>query len=86
MSSFTEEGIKSSTINNLSKDGNDILTPRQIEIIRQFADGSTNQEVADKMGIAQRTVTVHKYNAFKRIGARNIIEALNYINKYHKKG
>ncbi len=81
MSHYTEEEIKSAEVTRTS-----LLTERQLEILKEFRDGSTVNEVASRLGLAPRTITVHKYNAFKRIGARNIIEALNFINKYHKKG
>lgn len=60
------------------------LTQREIQVIREFKDGSTAQEVADKLGIAKRTVSQHNWYAFKKIGARNIREAINYVDKYHK--
>lgn len=81
MSLYTEEEIRSAEVSR-----NSLLTDRQLEILKEFRDGSTVNEVAARMGLSSRTVTVHKYNAFKRIGARNIIEALNFINKHHKKG
>ena len=56
------------------------LTEREIEVIRAFKDGSTYEEVAKRLGIARRTVTQHNYNSFKKIGARNIREAINYID------
>ena len=35
------------------------LTPRQVEVVRLLAEGKTNKEVADALGIATKTVEVH---------------------------
>jgi len=57
------------------------LSDREIEVIREAMDGSTNAEIATKIGLSHHTVAVHKYSAYKKMGFRNIVEAINYVNK-----
>ena len=44
------------------------LSERQQEIVSMIADGFLNREVAVKLGISERTVEGHRYNAFKLLG------------------
>lgn len=67
-----------------NEDNGVVLTKREVEVLFAFADGSSYKEVGTKLGIAPSTVNMHNYNAFRKIGARNIREALIYVDKYHK--
>lgn len=44
------------------------LTARQLEIALLAADGRTNREVADLLGISEHTVNTHLRAAFRRLG------------------
>jgi len=44
------------------------LTARQLEIALLAADGRTNREVADLLGISEHTVNAHLRAAFRRLG------------------
>lgn len=39
--------------------GDEALTPRQLEILRLVADGLSNREIGDELGISARTVDRH---------------------------
>ena len=47
------------------------LTPREREIVRLVAAGSTGPEIADELGIAHETVRTHVRNAMDKLGARS---------------
>lgn len=55
---------------------NRILTPRQKEILRLVAQGLTNREVAEHLGISVRTVEVHRFNLMRRLKVRNVAQLL----------
>jgi ATP/maltotriose-dependent transcriptional regulator MalT len=44
------------------------LTPRQQEIARLVADGLTNQQIADELGVKVKTVEMHLTRAYSRLG------------------
>ncbi len=44
------------------------LTPRQHEILRLIGDGKTTAEMADTLGLSQRTVGFHRTNIRKALG------------------
>ena len=53
-----------------------ILTPREIEILRMIADGLGNKEIASKLGISDHTVKFHISSIFAKLGASNRAEAV----------
>jgi len=64
-----------------SKSGNEILTPRQIEILALVAVGATNDEIADKLCVSPHTVKTHLYNVFKKINVPNRMQAALWAAK-----
>ncbi len=48
-----------------------ILSPRQSEVLDFLKDGLTNPEIAEKLGVTERTVKAHCQEVFDRLGARN---------------
>jgi PAS domain S-box-containing protein len=47
------------------------LSPREREIVRLIALGSTSPEIADELRIAHETVRTHARNAMVKVGARS---------------
>jgi DNA-binding NarL/FixJ family response regulator len=48
-----------------------ILSPRQSEVLEYLKEGLTNPEIAEKLGVTERTVKAHCQEVFDRLGARN---------------
>lgn len=44
------------------------LTPREIEVLRQVANGGTNKQVADALVISEKTVARHLANIYLKLG------------------
>lgn len=57
------------------------FTPRELEVINYCAEGLLAKEIAERMHIAERTVTTHKNNIFKKIGVQNTMEMVMYARK-----
>jgi two-component system, NarL family, response regulator YdfI len=53
-----------------------ILTPREIEILRMIAEGLVNKEIASKLSISDHTVKFHISSIFAKLGASNRAEAV----------
>jgi NarL family two-component system response regulator YdfI len=53
-----------------------ILTPREIEVLRMIAEGLGNKEIASKLGISDHTVKFHISSTFAKLGASNRAEAV----------
>lgn len=48
-----------------------ILSPRQTQVLGYLKDGLTNPEIANELGVTERTVKAHCQEVFDRLGARN---------------
>ena len=48
----------------------DELTKREQEILRLLTQGLTNQEIADQLGLAERTVRFHLRNIYAKLNVR----------------
>jgi two-component system, NarL family, response regulator YdfI len=53
-----------------------ILTPREIEVLRMIAEGMGNKEIASKLKISDHTVKFHISSTFTKLGAANRAEAV----------
>jgi pimeloyl-ACP methyl ester carboxylesterase/DNA-binding CsgD family transcriptional regulator len=60
----------------------DALTPREIEVLREVADGATNKEIAAALGIAVSTIERHLVNLYPKIGARGRADAVAYALRH----
>lgn len=51
------------------------LTPQQYKVLKRVADGQLNKQIADALGIQERTVKAHMSEIFQRLGVRNRTQA-----------
>ncbi len=58
------------------------LTPRDIEVLRLIAQGYTNREAADALGISVRTVESHRANIMDKLGLRGRAELVRYAREH----
>ncbi len=52
------------------------LTRRQLEVLRLISEGKTTREVADLLCLSPKTVEKYRSIILKRLGAKNVLEAL----------
>lgn len=48
------------------------LTEREVEILRNIANGLTNKEIGDQLNISHRTVDTHRTNLMKKLDVKNV--------------
>ena len=56
----------------------EILTPREIEVLRLIAEGYTNKQAAEKLNISVRTVEFHRGNILSKLNLRSRIDLVRY--------
>jgi DNA-binding NarL/FixJ family response regulator len=56
--------------------GTELLTQRELEVLRQLVDGSRNRDIAEKLFIAEETVKVHVKHIMEKLGVSDRTEAL----------
>nr|NQU91055.1 response regulator transcription factor [Bacteroidota bacterium] len=54
------------------------LSLREMEVLKLFGEGHTNQEIADKLFISIRTVETHKNNIMKKINLRTTVDLVKF--------
>jgi DNA-binding NarL/FixJ family response regulator len=47
------------------------LTKRELEVVRQIAQGSTYREIAETLGISEKTVATYRERASEKLGVRS---------------
>ncbi len=52
------------------------LTPREVEVLRQVAEGGRNKEIAERLFISEETVKVHVKHVMDKLGASDRTEAV----------
>lgn len=67
----------------MGEDDNKIskLTEREIEIIKMIKNGSTNKEIAEALFLSPRTVETHRARILKKLGLKNSLSLVKYINE-----
>jgi len=61
--------------------GNKELTKREKEILVLFAEGASNQEIADKLYISIRTVESHKNHIMQKLKLNSTVDLIKYALK-----
>ena len=54
------------------------LTPRESEVLSCITRGYSNREIAEELGIAEKTVRIHVSSLLDKMGARDRTQATIY--------
>jgi len=57
------------------------LTPRHVDVLELVAQGYSNEEIAQHLGLRPNTVKFHISEIFRRLGVRNRIEAIAQVDR-----
>jgi DNA-binding NarL/FixJ family response regulator len=56
----------------------DLLTPRELEVLKLIAEGHTSKEIASMLVISIKTVDRHRTNMLEKLGMRDRVELTRY--------
>lgn len=59
----------------------EMLSSRELDILRLWGDGLTNKEIADKLFISIRTVESHKTHIMNKLNLKTFVDLLKYSIK-----
>jgi DNA-binding NarL/FixJ family response regulator len=65
--------IASQLLEHMSDEG---LTEREVEVLREVADGNRNREIAERLFISEETVKVHIKHIMEKLGAADRTQAV----------
>jgi DNA-binding NarL/FixJ family response regulator len=54
------------------------LSPRQLEVLRQVAEGHTTADIARRLGLSVKTVETHRSELMKRLGIHDVVGLVRY--------
>ena len=57
------------------------LSNREMEVLKLFAEGLSNGEIADKLFISVRTVETHKNNIMKKVNTKTTVDLVKFAIK-----
>jgi two-component system NarL family response regulator len=57
------------------------LTPRELATLRLIADGKSNKEIANELGISERTVKTHLGHLFEKLAVTSRTEAIKIATR-----
>lgn len=58
-----------------------LLSAREAQIASMVSKGLQNQQIANELGIAERTVKLHRMHMMHKLGATNVIELIRILDK-----
>ncbi len=83
---YLSRNVSNKLLNNLflKNDGKreqvqaDIISERELEVLRYICDGFTNKEIGEKLNISERTVDSHRRNLLQKTNCKNSAELVKY--------
>ncbi len=63
------------------RDGASVLTARESEILKLIAEGYTNQQIADMLGLGRKTVDTHRTNIMRKLDLHDVTALVKYALK-----
>ena len=66
------------TSRNSSTDSDVQLSPREVDVLKGFAEGMSYKEIAAKLEMSSRTVETHKLNIQKKLNLQSLADLIKY--------
>ena len=57
------------------------LSEREREVIRLVSEGLMNNQIAERLGLSERTVESHRFHAYQKIGVSTAKELKKFLEK-----
>jgi FixJ family two-component response regulator len=57
----------------------DLLTPREFEAMQLVVTGMLNKQIASELGIAEKTIKVHRGRVMKKLGITSVAELVRLV-------
>jgi FixJ family two-component response regulator len=59
----------------------DLLTPREFEVMQLVTRGMLNKQVGGELGVAEKTVKVHRGRLMQKLGVASVAELVQLVQK-----
>lgn len=79
---YLGQGIPQSVLHRLADSSNDdpygLLTPRERQVLQQIAEGKTNRQAAENLGVSVKTVDTHRTRLMRKLGIHDQTSLVKY--------
>lgn len=59
----------------------DLLTPREFEVMQLITTGMLNKQVSGELGVAEKTVKVHRGRLMQKLGISSVAELVHMVQR-----
>lgn len=73
------------TLRVVNSNGRSLLTPREEQVVALVADGLTNRQVADELGLSEHTIKKYLLRIFDKVGTSSRVELVLYAMSHGAK-
>ena len=74
---FAIDALASSpSVRAVGANGLDLLSKREMDVVRCLADGLSNREIAERLGLSQHTIKNYLFRVFDKVGVSSRMELL----------
>jgi two-component system nitrate/nitrite response regulator NarL len=74
---FAVEALATSpTLRAVDANGLSLLSKREMDVVRSLAEGLTNREIADRLGLSQHTIKNYLFRVYDKLGVSSRLELL----------
>jgi DNA-binding NarL/FixJ family response regulator len=65
----------------MSDEHEELLTPRELDVVKLIAEAYTNKQIAEILKVSEKTVESHRGNVLSKLGMRDRVELARYAIK-----
>jgi DNA-binding NarL/FixJ family response regulator len=76
MSVAVEALAATPAVRAVDSNGLELLSKREMEVVRSLAEGLTNREIAERLGLSQHTIKNYLFRVFDKLGVSSRVELL----------
>jgi DNA-binding NarL/FixJ family response regulator len=76
MSFAVEELATSPIVRAVDANGLSLLSKREMDVVRSLAEGLTNREIAERLGLSQHTIKNYLFRVYDKLGVSSRLELL----------
>lgn len=76
MSLAVEALASTPSVRAVDANGLNLLSKREMEVVRSLAEGLSNREIAQRLGLSQHTIKNYLFRVFDKLGVANRVELL----------
>jgi len=73
------------TVRLVNAKGDNLLSKREEEVVRQVAEGLSNHDIAQQLHLSDHTVKNHLFHIFEKLGLSNRVELVLYAVSHSKR-